>query len=78
MPVEEIESTLKTLIPEVACICSRKSIDIQTEVSHGEIEHKEVTGIPHLLHREEWYDADGIEEESQHACGRKTKKWNTP
>lgn len=65
---------LLCLIPEVACICSCESIDVQTDVSHGKIEHEEVTGIPHLLHCEERHDADGIEEESEHTCRWKTKE----
>lgn len=59
-------------VPEVACICSSESIDIQTDVSYSKVEHKEVTGVPHLLHCEERYDADGIEEESEHPCRWKT------
>lgn len=55
------------LVPEVAGIGSCESVNIQTEVSHSQIEHKEVTGSPHLLHCEERHNADGIEEESKHA-----------
>lgn len=52
-------------IPDVARVRGRQSVNVQTEVSHGEVEHKEVAGVPHLLHREERHDADGVEEESQ-------------
>lgn len=54
------------LLPEIACIGSSESINIQTEVSYSKVEHQEVAGIAHLPHPEEGKDADGIEEESQH------------
>ena len=53
------------LIPDVARVRSCQSVNVQTEVGHSEVEHEEVAGVPHLLHREERHDADGIEEESQ-------------
>lgn len=56
-----------SLIPDVAGIRSCEAINIQTDVSHSQIEHKEVTGSPHLLHCEERQDADGVQEESEHA-----------
>lgn len=61
---------LNSWIPEVACVCSDEAVNIQADVGQSEIEHKEVTGIPHLLHREERHDANGIEEEPKHACRR--------
>ena len=61
------------LVPEIAGICSREPVYIQTEVSQSQIEHKEVTGIPHLLHSEEGQDADAVEEESQQAWKWKNK-----
>lgn len=61
-------------VPEVAGICSYEAVDVQTDVGQGEIEDKEVTGIPHLLHSEEGHDADGIEEESEDACGGTAKR----
>lgn len=67
-----------TFIPDVACVRGCKSVDVQTEVGHGEVEHKEVTGSPHLLHCEEGHDADGVEEESQHPCSKKREKRNVP
>lgn len=62
-------------IPEVACVGSYEAINIQADVGQSEIEHKEVAGIPHLLHGEEGHDANGIEEETKHACrgGRQHK-----
>ena len=63
----ENDKSQSPLIPEVARVRSCESINVQTEVGHSEIKHKEVTGIPHLLHCEERHDADGVEEESKHA-----------
>lgn len=54
-------------VPEVARISSREAVNVQTDVGQGQIEHKEVAGSPHLLHREEGRDADGVQEESQQA-----------
>lgn len=57
-----------TVIPEVAGVGGRQSVDVETEVGYSQVEHKEVTGIPHLLDGEEGHDADGVEEESYHSC----------
>lgn len=53
-------------IPEVARVGRRESVNIQTDVGQGEVEHEEVAGISHLLHSEEGHDADGVEEEPKH------------
>lgn len=54
-------------IPEVAGVRSREAVHVQTDVGHRQVEHKEVAGVPHLLHPEERRDADGVEEESNQA-----------
>lgn len=56
-------------IPKVAGVRSNEAVNVQADVGQSEIEDKEVTGIPHLLHSEEGHDANGIEEEAQHAWG---------
>lgn len=68
------KKNLYSCIPEVAGVRSYKAVNIQADVSQSEIEDKEVTGIPHLLHSEERHDADGIEEEAKHACGGRAKR----
>lgn len=59
---------LHSCIPEVAGVCCYEAVNVQADVGQSEIEDKEVTGIPHLPHGEERQDADGIEEEAEHAC----------
>lgn len=53
------------LVPEVAGVGSGESVDVQTDVSQGKVEHKEVTGRPQVLHSEEGDDVDGIKYESK-------------
>ena len=74
MPVEG--KVKGDLIPEVAGVSSREAVDIQTEVGHGKIKDKEVTGIPHLLHREEGHDADGVQDEAEHSWKKKERRFH--
>lgn len=55
-------------LPEVAGVRSYEAVNVQADVGQGEVEDKEVAGVPHLLHGEEGQDADGVEEEAKHAC----------
>lgn len=72
--VKNTQTEDNRFIPDVAGVGGRQSVDVETEVGHSQVEHKEVTGVPHLLHGEEGHDADGIEEESHHSCRR--RGWN--